>query len=77
VGFASDQGVEDFFQVFGIVYAAVAALGFYYGNQPCSVSSQVMSPIRGCFRHRVDLAVSRLMMRPDSRNDCGVTRRRA
>ena len=34
VGFASDKASRIFFQVFGIVYAAVAALGFFYGNQP-------------------------------------------
>ena len=34
VGFAGDKASRIFFQVFGIVYAAVAALGFYYGNQP-------------------------------------------
>lgn len=34
VGFASDKASRLFFQVFGIVYAAVAALGFYYGDQP-------------------------------------------
>jgi hypothetical protein len=31
-GFASDKASKIFFQVFGIVYAAVAALGFYYGE---------------------------------------------
>ena len=34
VGFASDKASRIFFQVFGIVYAAVAALGFFYGDQP-------------------------------------------
>ena len=34
VGFASEKASRIFFQVFGIVYAAVAALGFYYGDQP-------------------------------------------
>jgi hypothetical protein len=32
VGFASDRASKIFFQVFGIVYAAVAALGFFYGD---------------------------------------------
>jgi hypothetical protein len=34
VGFASPAASKLFFQIFGIVYAIVAALGFYYGNQP-------------------------------------------
>jgi hypothetical protein len=34
VGFASDRASKIFFQVFGIVYAVVAALGFFYGDTP-------------------------------------------
>jgi Domain of unknown function (DUF4383) len=34
VGFASDKASKIFFQVFGIVYAVVAALGFFYGDTP-------------------------------------------
>jgi Domain of unknown function (DUF4383) len=34
VGFASEAAARLFFQVFGVIYAVVAALGFFYGNQP-------------------------------------------
>jgi hypothetical protein len=32
-GFASERGAKIFFQVFGIIYALVAVLGFVYGDQ--------------------------------------------
>lgn len=34
VGFASDKGSRIFFQVFGVVYALVAVLGFINGDRP-------------------------------------------
>ena len=34
VGVASDKASKTFFQVFGVVYALVAVLGFYSGDQP-------------------------------------------
>jgi Domain of unknown function (DUF4383) len=34
VGMASEQAIRNFFRIFGIIYALVAVLGFYYGNQP-------------------------------------------
>lgn len=34
VGFASDKASRVFFQVFGVVYALVAVLGFVNGDQP-------------------------------------------
>jgi hypothetical protein len=34
VGFVSEAAARLFFQVFGVIYAVVAALGFFYGNQP-------------------------------------------
>ena len=33
-GFASDKASRVFFQVFGVVYALVAVMGFFYGSQP-------------------------------------------
>lgn len=33
-GFASWQASQAFFRIFGLVYALVALLGFYYGDQP-------------------------------------------
>src|SRR5213596_2475982 len=33
-GLAGPGPSRTFFRIFGIVYAAVAALGFYYGDQP-------------------------------------------
>lgn len=32
VGFSSEHASRLFFQIFGIVYAVVAVLGFFYGN---------------------------------------------
>ena len=32
-GFASERGAKIFFQVFGVIYAVVALLGFVYGEQ--------------------------------------------
>ncbi|PLS81346.1 hypothetical protein CYG49_02325 [Candidatus Saccharibacteria bacterium] len=34
VGFSSNQASRLYFQIFGVVYALVAALGLIYGNQP-------------------------------------------
>lgn len=34
VGVTSDKVSKTFFQVFGVVYALVAVLGFYVGDQP-------------------------------------------
>ena len=34
VGMASDKASKTFFQVFGVIYALVAVLGFYSGDQP-------------------------------------------
>ena len=34
VGMASEDAMRNFFRIFGIVYALVAALGFFYGDQP-------------------------------------------
>ena len=34
VGVLSDKASKLFFQVFGVIYALVAALGFYVGDQP-------------------------------------------
>ena len=34
VGFASDKASKIFFQVFGVVYAIVAVMGFMNGEQP-------------------------------------------
>ena len=34
VGFASEKASKTFFQVFGIIYAVVALLGFVYGDRP-------------------------------------------
>ena len=34
VGMSSDQVSKTFFQVFGVIYALVAVLGFYSGDQP-------------------------------------------
>jgi Domain of unknown function (DUF4383) len=34
VGFASEKAARLFFQVFGVIYALVAVLGFAMGNQP-------------------------------------------
>ena len=34
VGMASDKASRTFFQVFGVIYALVAVLGFYSGDQP-------------------------------------------
>ena len=33
-GMASDKASKTFFQVFGVIYALVAVLGFYSGDQP-------------------------------------------
>ena len=34
VGMSSDKASKMFFQVFGVIYALVAVLGFYSGDQP-------------------------------------------
>jgi len=34
VGMSSDKASRTFFQVFGVIYALVAVLGFYSGDQP-------------------------------------------
>ena len=34
VGFASDKASKTFFQVFGVIYALVALLGLFSGDQP-------------------------------------------
>ncbi len=34
VGFASEKASRTFFQIFGIVYALVAVLGFFMGDRP-------------------------------------------
>jgi hypothetical protein len=34
VSFASEKASKTFFQVFGIIYAVVALLGFVYGDRP-------------------------------------------
>ena len=34
VGFASEKAARMFFQIFGVIYALVALLGFAMGNQP-------------------------------------------
>ena len=34
VGMSSDKASKIFFQVFGVIYALVAVLGFYSGDQP-------------------------------------------
>jgi len=34
VGFASEKAARMFFQIFGVIYALVAVLGFAMGNQP-------------------------------------------
>lgn len=67
MGFASDKASRTFFQVFGIVYAAVAALGFYYGNQP--LLGIVSSNVADTWLHVVIALISLylgVMMRPDS-----------
>jgi len=33
-GAASEKASRLFFQIFGVIYAVVAALGFFYGDQP-------------------------------------------
>lgn len=33
-GMASDKASRGFFQVFGVIYALVAALGFFFGDEP-------------------------------------------
>ena len=66
VGFASDKASRIFFQVFGIVYAAVAALGFYYGNQP--LLGIVSSNMADTWLHVVIALISLylgFMMRPE------------
>ena len=34
VGMASEAAMRNFFRIFGIVYALVAVLGFFYGDTP-------------------------------------------
>jgi hypothetical protein len=34
VGMMSDKASKTFFQIFGVIYALVAVLGFFMGNQP-------------------------------------------
>ena len=34
VGMSSDKASRMFFQVFGVIYALVAVLGFYFGDEP-------------------------------------------
>ncbi|HEY3179691.1 MAG TPA: DUF4383 domain-containing protein [Casimicrobiaceae bacterium] len=34
VGFVSEKAARLFFQIFGVIYALVALLGFFTGNQP-------------------------------------------
>ena len=56
VGFASDKASRIFFQVFGIVYAAVAALGFFYGNQP--LLGMISNNVADTWLHVVVAAIS-------------------
>jgi hypothetical protein len=65
VGFASDKASRIFFQVFGIVYAAVAALGFFYGNQP--LLGMISNNVADTWLHVVVAAISLylgFLMRP-------------
>jgi uncharacterized protein DUF4383 len=65
VGFASDKASRIFFQVFGIVYAAVAALGFFYGDQP--LLGMISNNVADTWLHVVVAAISLylgFLMRP-------------